>query len=191
MVQQASRFVAGSSGGRSFKAGGKDRVARASSGSRYSTMYHVHRRLCSTEVTSKSFIDSFGLVFGLYSKVDLEVMCMHAYLQPTQYISRRPALSVWTFVHWRPRSQRPDVTAAWVARAAAGLERDITDEKLAQLLPFTVKFVLKQNPLTEVCSVELVPDRWRAASSLLCTKVCAALVVVPTHAAVSDSVFLA
>ncbi|CAM9124714.1 unnamed protein product [Ectocarpus sp. 4 AP-2014] len=106
VVQQASRFVAGSSGGRSFKAGGKDRIARSSTGS---------------------------------------------------------------------RSRRPDVTAAWVARAAAGLERDITDEKLAQLLPFTVKFVLKQNPLTEVCSVELVPDRWRAASSLLCTKLILAL----------------
>ncbi|CAM9950630.1 unnamed protein product [Ectocarpus sp. 12 AP-2014] len=106
VVQQASRFVAGSSGGRSFKTGGKDRIAWASSGS---------------------------------------------------------------------RSQRPDVTAAWVARAAAGLERDITDEKLAQLLPFTVKFVLKQNPLTEVCSVDLVPDRWRAASSLLCTKLILAL----------------
>ena len=68
-------------------------------------------------------------------------------------------------------SQRPDVTAAWVARAAVGLESGISDEKLAQLLPFTVKFVLRQNPLTEVCSVELVPDRWRAASSLLCPKV--------------------
>lgn len=68
-------------------------------------------------------------------------------------------------------SQRPDVTAAWVARAAVGLESGISDEKLAQLLPFTVKFVLRQNPLTEVCSVELVPDRWRAVSSLLCPKV--------------------
>lgn len=68
-------------------------------------------------------------------------------------------------------SQRLDVTAAWVARAAVGLESGISDEKLAQLLPFTVKFVLKQNPLTEMGSVELVPDRWRAASSLICPKV--------------------
>lgn len=64
------------------------------------------------------------------------------------------------------------MSAAWVARAAVGLESGMSDEKLAQLLPFTVKFVLKQNPLTEVCSVDLIPDRWRAASSLLCPKVC-------------------
>lgn len=69
-------------------------------------------------------------------------------------------------------SHAPEITAAWVARAAVGLERDISDEKLAQLLPFRVKFVLKQNPLTDVCSMDLIPDKWRAASSLLCPKVC-------------------
>lgn len=70
-------------------------------------------------------------------------------------------------------SQRPgfDISAAWVARVAVGLENGISDEKLRQLLPFTVKFVLKQNPLTEVCSADLIPDRWRAASSFLCPKV--------------------
>lgn len=72
-------------------------------------------------------------------------------------------------------SKRPHVTAAWAARAAVGLESGITDEKLAELLPFTIKFVLKQNPLTEVSSVEVLPDKWRAASSLVCTKVCAGL----------------
>lgn len=114
--------------------------------------------------------------------------CMHTCNGRNTFCDLLLCLLGRSFVHWRPRSQRPDVTAAWVARAAAGLERDITDEKLAQLLPFTVKFVLKQNPLTEVCSVELVPDRWRAASSFLCTKVCAALFVVPTHPAVDVSV---
>lgn len=68
-------------------------------------------------------------------------------------------------------SKRPNVSAVWVARAAVGLESGITDEKLAELLPFTVKFVLRQNPLTDVGSVELVPDKWRAASSFFCPKV--------------------
>lgn len=35
VVQQASRFVAGSSGGRSSKAGAKDRMSKAAAGSRY------------------------------------------------------------------------------------------------------------------------------------------------------------
>lgn len=68
-------------------------------------------------------------------------------------------------------SKRTNVTAAWVARAAVGLEKGITDEKLLDLLPFTVKFVLRSNPLSESGSVELLPDRWRAASSLICNKV--------------------
>lgn len=68
-------------------------------------------------------------------------------------------------------SKRPHITAAWVARAAVGLESGMTDEKLAELLPFTIKLVLKQNPLAHVGSAQLMPDRWRAASSVLCPKV--------------------
>lgn len=88
-------------------------------------------------------------------------------------------------------SQRPDVTvtAAWVARAAVGLESAISDEMLVQLLPFTVKLVLRQNPLTDVCSVELVPDRWRAASSLLCPKVCILCISVSVSLPSQVSVF--
>lgn len=68
-------------------------------------------------------------------------------------------------------SKRPHVTAAWVARAAVGLETGVTDERLAELLPFIIKIVLKQNPLSEMGGMELKPDRWRTVSSLLCSKV--------------------
>lgn len=63
------------------------------------------------------------------------------------------------------------MTAAWVARAVVGLESGISDERLADLLPFTIKIVPKQNPLSDVGTMELRPDRWRTASSVLCSKV--------------------